>query len=92
MGAYAYTPEASLLALKHFYRDLGLNLLDIYGFRNAFNQTEDWYSPAELGLSQAPQTVMIENGRTGLIWRCFMSNPEIPAMQKAIGFTKDEAK
>jgi hypothetical protein len=26
MGAYAYTPEASLLALKHFYRDLGANL------------------------------------------------------------------
>jgi hypothetical protein len=92
MGAYAYTPEASLLALKHFYRDLGANLLDTYGFRNAFNQTEDWYSPAELGLSQAPQTVMIENGRTGLIWRSFMSNPEIPAMQTAIGFTKDEEK
>jgi hypothetical protein len=27
---------------------------------------------------------MIENGRTGLIWRSFMSNPEMPAMQKAI--------
>jgi hypothetical protein len=92
MGAYAYTPEASLLALKHFYRDLGANLWDIYGFRNAFNQTDDWYSPAELGLSQAPQAVMIENGRTGLVWRSFMSNPEIPAMQKAIGFTKDEEK
>jgi len=92
MGAYAYTPEASLLALKHFYRDLGANLWDVYGFRNAFNETEDWYSPTELSLSQAPQTVMIENGRTGLVWRSFMSNPEIPAMQKAIGFTKDEEK
>jgi hypothetical protein len=92
MGAYAYTPEASLLALKHFYRDLGANLWDIYGFRNAFNQTEDWYSPAELGLSQAPQTVMIENGRTELVWHSFMSNSEIPAMQKAIGFTMDEDK
>jgi hypothetical protein len=89
MGAYAYTPEASLLALKHFYRDLGASLWDVYGFRNAFNETEDWYSPAELGLSQAPQTVMIENGRTGLIWHSFMSNPEMPAMQKAIGFTSD---
>ncbi len=85
MGAYAYTPEASLLALKHFYRDLGPELFDVYGFRNAFNETEDWYSVTELALNQAPQAVMIENGRTGLIWRSFMSNPEIPAMQKAIG-------
>ena len=30
-----------------------------------------------MGLNQAPQTVMIENGRTGLVWRAFMSNPEI---------------
>jgi exo beta-1,2-glucooligosaccharide sophorohydrolase (non-reducing end) len=89
MGAYAYAPEASLVALKHFYRDLGPELLDVYGFRNAFNETEDWYSVPELALNQAPQAVMIENGRTGLIWRSFMSNPEIPAMQKAIGLMPD---
>ena len=91
MGAYAYTPEASLAALKHFYRDLGQGLWDVYGFRNAFNETEDWYSVPELGLNQAPQTVMIENGRTGLLWKSFMSNPEMPRMQKAIvGFIPDE--
>jgi hypothetical protein len=32
---------------------------------------------------------MIENGRTGLIWKSFMSNPEMPAMEKAIGLTPD---
>jgi hypothetical protein len=90
MGAYAYTPEASLAALKHFYRDLGPELLDVYGFRNAFNETEDWYSIPSLALNQAPQTVMIENGRTGLIWRSFMSNPEILVMQKAIGLKADK--
>ena len=92
MGAYAYTPEASLLALKHFYRDLGAATWDVYGFRNAINETDDWYSPDELGLNQGPQTVMIENGRTGLIWRSFMSNPEMPAMQKAIGLVPDKEK
>jgi hypothetical protein len=30
-----------------------------------------------MGLNQAPVTVMIENHRTGLIWRLFMANPEI---------------
>jgi hypothetical protein len=89
MGAYAYVPEASLAALKHFYREVGAPLWDVYGFRNAFNQTEDWYATGELALNQAPQTVMIEDGRTGLIWKSFMSNPEMPAMQKAIGLTPD---
>jgi hypothetical protein len=90
MGAYAYTPEASLLALRHFYRDLGPALWDVYGFRNAFNETEDWYATGELALNQGPQTVMIENGRTGLVWRSFMSNPEMPAMQKKIGLVPDK--
>lgn len=84
-GAYAYTPEASMMALHHFYRDLGRYTFDIYGFRNAFNQQLDWYSPDELALNQAPQAIMIENGRTGLVWRAFMSNPEIIKAQRAIG-------
>lgn len=92
MGAYAYTPEASLLALKHFYRDLGPAVWDVYGFRNAFNETEDWYATGELALNQAPQAVMIENGRTGLLWRSFMNNPEMPAMQKAIGLMPDNVQ
>jgi hypothetical protein len=92
MGAYAYTPDLTLLALRHFYRDLGPLIFEPYGFRNAFNETEDWYTLPELALNQAPQAVMIENGRTGLIWRAFMSNPEMPAMQKAIGLIPDGAK
>jgi len=91
-GAYAYTPEASLLALKHMYRVLGPELFEPYGFRNAFNETEDWYTLPELALNQAPQAVMIENGRTGLIWKSFMRNPEMPAMQKAIGLMPDGMK
>jgi hypothetical protein len=30
-----------------------------------------------MGLNQAPIVVMIENYRTGLVWKNFMSNPEI---------------
>jgi hypothetical protein len=31
-------------------------------------------------LDQAPIVVMIENYRTGLVWKNFMKNPEIGAM------------
>ena len=90
IASYAYTPEASLAALKHWYRDLGAQLWGIYGFCDAFNQQLNWVSGITMGLNQAPQTVMIENGRTGLIWRTFMSNPEIRPMQRAIGLKSDD--
>jgi hypothetical protein len=89
VSSYAYTPQASLAAIKHWYRDLGEQLWGIYGFRDAFNQQEDWYSGITMGLNQAPQTVMIENGRTGLVWRAFMSNPEIREMQRKLGLVAD---
>jgi hypothetical protein len=44
-----------------------------------------------MGLNQAPITVMVENYRTGLIWKLFMSNPEIKPMLEKIGF-KDDAE
>jgi exo beta-1,2-glucooligosaccharide sophorohydrolase (non-reducing end) len=89
ISAMAYTPEASLGALRHFYRDLGGRLWNIYGFRDAFNLTQDWYSEITMGLNQAPMTVMIENHRTGLVWRTFMANPEIRTALESIGFRPD---
>ena len=89
ISSYCYTPQESMLALKHWYRDLGRNVWSIYGFRDAFNETENWYSSTNMGLNQAPQVVMIENGRTGLIWKTFMSSLEIRPMQQAIGLVPD---
>lgn len=85
VASYAYTPDASLAAIKHWYRDMGDRLWGIYGFTDSFNEQQDWYSGIYMGLNQAPQTVMIENGRTGLVWRSFMRNPEIGAMQRRLG-------
>ncbi len=76
-------------ALKHFYRDLGHKLWGIYGFRDGFNLTENWFEDVYMGLNQGPIVVMIENHRSGLIWRLFMSNPEIEPALKARGFEKD---
>jgi len=89
LSSMPYTPEASMKALKHFYRDLGDRLWGIYGFRDGFNLTEDWFEDVYMGLNQAPIVVMIENYRTGLVWNRFMANPEIePALAK-IGFTRE---
>jgi exo beta-1,2-glucooligosaccharide sophorohydrolase (non-reducing end) len=80
LASFPYTPEASMAALKHYYRDHGGQLWGVYGFRDAYNPDADWTSPIFMGLNQAPITVMIENYRTGLLWKLFMSNPEIQPM------------
>jgi hypothetical protein len=85
LGSFPYTPEESMAALKYFYRTLGARLWGIYGPTDAFNLTENWFSPDYLALDQAPMVVMIENYRSGLIWKNFMANPEINPMLARIG-------
>ena len=44
-----------------------------------------------MGLNQAPITIMVENYRTGLVWKQFMSNPEITDMlHKLDGLTAQQ--
>ena len=89
LSSFPYTPKASMAMLKHVYRDLGDKVWGVYGPRDAINLSQDWVSPIYMGLNQAPITVMIENYRTGLIWKLFMSNSEIKPMLEKIGFKKD---
>jgi hypothetical protein len=89
ISAFAYAPQPSMAALKHYYRDLGGQVWSIYGFRDAFNLQQNWYSGITMGLNQAPMVVMIENHRSGLVWKNFMANPEIQPALKNIGFRAD---
>lgn len=89
LASFPYVPELSMRALKHFYRDLGGKLWGVYGFRDGFNLSENWFEDVNMGLNQAPIVVMIENHRTGLVWKNFMSSPEIAPALDRIGFRKD---
>jgi hypothetical protein len=82
-----YTPEESLEALIHFYREHGKDLWGEYGFHDAFNLRQNWFADSYLAIDQGPIVNMIENHRSGLLWSLFMSNPEITPALEAIGFT-----
>lgn len=70
-------PEESMAALKNYYFNYGSFLWGEYGFRDAFDLTNNWCSEIYMGLNQAPMTVMIENYRNGFIWKLFGSNPDV---------------
>ena len=80
LSSFPYTPVASMAAFKHFYRDLGADLWGVYGPKDNYNPTKHWVASHFMGLNQAPIVVMVENYRTGLLWKYFMSNPEISPM------------
>jgi hypothetical protein len=78
-----------MAALKAMYRDYGERLWGPFGYLDAFNPGQDWYSSIYIAIDQGPIAVMIENTRTQLLWNLFMSNPEIAPALAAMGFVPD---
>ncbi len=58
-----------------------------YGFRDAYNLQNDWIASDYIGIDQGPILLMIENYRTGLIWRYMRKNPFIIDGLRRAGFT-----
>lgn len=92
LSAFPYTPTHSMKALKHFYFDLGDKLWTEYGFIDAFSEQKNWYAKSHLAIDQGPIIVMIENHRTGLLWKLFMGVPEIQKGLKKLGFESPQIK
>ncbi|MBL7067580.1 MAG: T9SS type A sorting domain-containing protein [Candidatus Marinimicrobia bacterium] len=89
LSTFPYTPTESMQVLKYFYRVLGEDIVGPLGFKDAFNQSQDWVAGSYIAIDQGPIIVMIENYRSGLLWENFMANPEIQSMLDAIGFVTD---
>lgn len=86
LSAFPYTPEYSMQALKHFYFKLGSKIWSKYGFTDAFNESKNWYAQSHLAIDQGPIIVMIENHRSGLLWKLFMEIPEVQNGLRKLGF------
>ena len=87
ISSIVYTPAKSIAAIKHWYNDMKDKLWGPYGFYDAFSETENWYPQKYLAIDQGPQVVMIENYRSGLLWKLFMSCPEVQQGLNKLGFT-----
>jgi len=86
LSAFPYTPAFSMKALRHFYDDLGDKIWGAYGMTDAFSEQKNWYATEYLAIDEGPIVVMMENYRTGLLWRLFMSCPEIKNGLNKLGF------
>jgi hypothetical protein len=92
LSAFPYTPEYSMKALRHFYEDKGSSIWGEYGFVDAFSDEHNWVAKSYLAIDQGPIVVMIENYRSGLLWKLFMSNPDVQKGLTKLGFRSPALK
>jgi len=101
-GSLPFAPEIVLPTLMAMKEDHGEHLFAEYGFLDAVNPTftrdipvqhgrvvagRGWYDTDYLGIDQGPILAMIENHRTGLVWKTMRRNPHVIRGLKAAGFS-----
>lgn len=92
ISSIPYTPKESMKVIRHLYENLGDKVWGKYGFYDAFSETDNWYPKRYLGIDQGPMVVMIENYRSGLLWKLFMSNTDVQKGLTKLGFESPEIK
>ncbi|HEY0510748.1 MAG TPA: glucoamylase family protein [Thermoanaerobaculia bacterium] len=102
ISSIVFTPELSLPALREMSHRYGTRLYAKYGFLDAFNPTLrtsqgvtsgrvdpelGWFDTDYLGIDQGPIVAMIENYRSGLVWKTMRKNPHVVRGLQRAGFT-----
>lgn len=102
-GSVPFAPELCIPALAAMRRDHGAHLYGDYGYFDALNPSftnasipirqgrvvpgRGWYDTDYLGIDQGPILAMIENYRSGLVWRVMRGNAHIRRGLERAGFT-----
>ena len=90
-----FAPEIVLPAIDYLVREVEWKVGHPYGFKATFNPTFahnadnvfGWTSPWHYGINQGPINPMIENYRTGLVWRLMRNCPYIVNGLRRAGVT-----
>jgi hypothetical protein len=98
-----FAPEVVLPSLWAMRERYGDYVYTEYGFLDAFNPTftftdvpvyhgrvvagVGWFDTDYLGIDQGPIVAMIENHRSGLVWRLMRSSPPVLGGLQRAGFT-----
>jgi hypothetical protein len=101
-GSLPFAPEIAVPAIEEMHRRYGEHIYGRYGFLDAFNRSFDydarlhwgkvvpgfgWVDTDYLGIDQGPILAMMENHRTGLVWRVMRRNESIRRGLQRAGFS-----
>ena len=93
VASLPFAPEIVLPSIRYI-EELGVGRQTPYGFEATFNPTFPsdsgkpcgWVSPRNFGLNDGPVVLMIENYRTGLLWKLMRRCPYLIRGLKRAGF------
>ncbi|WP_165228415.1 glucoamylase family protein, partial [Aquisphaera insulae] len=93
VASLPFAPEIVIPTIRHF-GEMDLGMATPYGFKPSFNATFAvpdsptgwWVTPYHFGIDQGPVILMIENHRTGLLWKLMRRCPPILTGLRAAGF------
>jgi hypothetical protein len=96
VASLPFAPEVVLPTVHHFIHTLQLHDHHPYGFKASFNQTfadpsaavpGGWISPYFFGLNLGPILLMVENHRTGMLWKLLRGCQPVLAGLRRAGFS-----
>lgn len=86
VSSIVYLPKEAMAAMRNFYENHREDMWGPAGFVDAHSCTHKASARQYLAIDQGPMVVMIENHRSGLLWKLFMNAPEVRSGLKALGF------
>ncbi len=95
VASLPFAPEIVLPAIEYLVHKVDLKVGNSCGFKASFNPSYPdrrsnpygWVSPFHFGINQGPIVPMIENYRTGLVWRLMRGCPYVVTGLRRAGFT-----
>jgi len=85
-GSIVFTPDLSMRVLENVYSNYREKMWGRFGFADSFNVFRNWFATDAYAINQGPILLMIENFRTGLLWKWFMKSPHIRRGMDLAGF------
>lgn len=86
ISSIVYTPKESMAVIRNLYENHNKECWGAAGFYDAISLQNNWSAKRYLAIDQGPEVVMIENYRTGLLWKLFMNAPEVQSGLKKLDF------
>lgn len=95
VASLPFAPKLVLKTVRNAIERLDLKKDNQYGFDASFNRTfpektknpNGWVSQWQFGINQGPIVLMIENYKTGLLWKLMKKCPHITKGLRQAGFT-----
>ena len=86
LSSLPFTPEIVIPTVRSINKKQGDVIWGRYGYYDSFNLTAGWVNDDFIGIDQGPMLIMIENFRSGLVWRYVMNDPVIQEGLDKLGF------